>query len=254
MGTMIRGDIAAAMSAALLLFSAHSASAQTATWEGRGFISVNGAFQSSQNDFTNNETFTTNIEQGRLAVAYPVKAAPIFDVGGGVRVWRGFAVGVAVSSYSKSTAAAVDASIPHPFFFNRNRAVSGSSDPMERQELGLHISALWMIPLNARLSVAAFGGPTYFNVKQQIVQTVRYSDTYPFDTATYTGVDVTSESKGKFGFNAGVDVTYMLNRTVGVGGTVRISRATVDFGTSGGASLSVDVGGLQTGGGVRLRF
>lgn len=239
---------------AVVLLTSPAAFAQTPTWEGRGYVSANGAFQSTKNDFSDTETFTTSVEQGNLSVAYPINAAPVFDVGGGVRVWGKLAVGVAVSSFSKSTAAAVVGSIPHPFFFGRNRSVTGDTDPLERQEIGVHIHALWMIPLNTHLSVAVFGGPTYFSVKQDIVQSIRYSESYPYDTASFTGVNVTSESKNKLGFNAGADVTYMFSAVVGVGGVVRFSRATMDFSGGDGSTLSVDVGGVQAGGGIRLRF
>lgn len=219
----------------------------------RVFVAVNAGVQAGMSSSTQKDTLTISAEQGSDTVVYPLKSATMFDVGGGVRVWKRLAVGVAVSRYDKAVAATVDASIPHPFFFGRSRSISGSTDPLTHQETGVHLDAMWMVPVARKLGVAVFGGPTYFSVSQDIVQAVRYTEAYPYDTATFTGVTVAKQTKSKVGFNAGADVTYMLSKVVGVGGVIRFSRATVDFGGAGSA-LPVDVGGVQAGGGLRLRF
>lgn len=235
-----------------LVLSAMPAAAQ-GTWEGRGWISVNGGYQGTTNDFASRRTFTVYAEDGTFEAAYPIKAAPLFDVGGGARVWRNLGVGVSVSGYTKKNASDLSGRIPHPFFFNQFREVEGSSSPLTREEVGVHIQAMWMVPVSNRISVGVFGGPSYFNVKQELVNDIEFDESYPYDSASLSGVATSTSTKGNIGFNVGADVMYMLTSRFGVGGVVRFSRAKIDF-EAGGESLTLDVGGAQAGGGIRLRF
>lgn len=68
------------------------------------------------------------------------------------------AVGIDVSWLSKTTAGAVSAQIPHPFFFNRSRTVSGDTPGLTRDETAVHLQALWMIPMRRRWQLALAGG------------------------------------------------------------------------------------------------
>jgi opacity protein-like surface antigen len=242
--------------AALILAAglpAADAAAQTAT-AGRVFVNVNGNYQATSTDFQDNVTFQQYAEDGSIDTDYEVKAAPVFDISGGAKVWRNLAVGIGVSRFSKSNAAVVTASIPHPFFFNRAREISGDSPALRRQETAVHVQAIYMVPVGERLEVSVFGGPSFFTVKQDLVTTVEYSESYPYDTATFTAADIEQQSESKVGFNTGVDVAYMFHPNVGVGGLVRFSRASVDFASPDGETVSVDAGGAQIGAGVRLRF
>ncbi|HXT28248.1 MAG TPA: hypothetical protein VN716_03185, partial [Vicinamibacterales bacterium] len=61
----------------------------------------------------------------------------------------------------------------------------------------------------------------------------------------------TEVSKTTVGFNAGIDVQYLVGKKWGVGGLVRYSWGSADI---DGASDSLTVGGFQIGGGFRYRF
>ena len=220
----------------------------------RGFIILNGGYQVTSTDFADNIVFTKSVEEGDLDADYGLGAGALFDVGGGVRVWRNLAVGVAVSAFSKTHDTSVTARIPHPFFFDRDRQVSGSLGGLTREETAVHVQASWTVAINEMLEVAVFGGPTFFSIKQDLVTDVLFTQAYPYDAATYTGTTTGRQSKSKVGFNVGADVAYYFSGHVGVGVLARVSRATIDLPSQDGGTVAVDTGGFQTGGGLRLRF
>jgi len=76
---------------------------------------------------------------------------------------------------------------------------------------------------------------------------------YPYDTATFTGVDTTSMSGGGVGVTAGVDVSYLVTTHVGVGGELRYSYASATLKPSG-QPAKVGLGGLQAAFGARILF
>ena len=222
--------------------------------QARVFITVNGGYQATSVDFHDTIEIRQYVEDGAIDADYEIAAAPAFDVGGGARVWRNLAVGVGVSRFSKSNAAAVTAQIPHPFFFSRARAISGESPALEREETAVHLQAVFLVPVGSRFHVALFGGPSFFAVKQDLVESVVFSESYPYDTASFTRAETDRQSESKIGFNTGVDVAYMFARNIGVGALVRVSRASITFESADGEPFSVNVGGTQIGGGLRLRF
>jgi opacity protein-like surface antigen len=220
----------------------------------RGFVSVNGGYQASSTDFRDSIAVTEFVEQGSVDSSYTVKGGPQLDIAGGARVWRSLGIGVGVTRFSKSGAASVAGKIPHPFFFNQARSVEGEAAGLKREELAVHIQAMAIVPGGERLSLAVFAGPSFFNIKQGIVQRLQYSQQYPYDTATFSGVDTDTPSESAIGFNAGADVGYFFARNVGIGGVIRFSRASADFTSIDGETLGVDAGGVQAGAGLRLRF
>jgi hypothetical protein len=163
----------------------------------RGFVNINGGYQVSSNDFGDTSTFRLNAEDGRLDTDYTVQSGPTIDVAGGATVWRQtpppgsgagaagwqIAAGVGVTRFSRSTPLAIDASVPHPFFFNRQRSVAGEIGGLERSELAVHVQGRAVVPMRGPVQVMIFGGPSFFRVDQDLVSEVSYADEYPYDTA-----------------------------------------------------------------------
>ncbi|HEU4687452.1 MAG TPA: outer membrane beta-barrel protein, partial [Vicinamibacterales bacterium] len=174
------------------------------------------------------------------------------DASGAVVVWRNLAVGGGLARFSTSTPTTINAQIPHPFFFNQPRSVTGEFEG-DRSELAVHIQAKWLVPVNDKFLVTIFGGPSFFQVEQTIVNDIDYTESYPFDTATFTGAITDSQSESAIGFNVGGDFAYYFSNQVGVGGVVQYSGATVEMAVPSGTA-DVKAGGLQVGGGLRLRF
>ena len=142
----------------------------------------------------------------------------------------------------------VQATLPHPLFFQRNRQISGETGGLRREETGIHIQAQYQLPPFGKLYVTLAGGPSVLDTRQSIVTDVNYTEEFPYDSATYVGVDSQRVSGTATGFNVGADVRWMFTRNIGVGGLVRYTRASVDL-TRDGRTVTVDAGGTQVGGG-----
>lgn len=218
----------------------------------RVFLSVNGVFQAGSNDFRDTSTFRENVEDGSLSTDYSVGPGPAFDVSGGVVVWQRLAVGAGITRFSHSTPTAVSAAVPHPFFFNQPRTVTGEFSG-SRTELAVHLQVRGVFPLSNRIQVAVFGGPSFFRVEQAIVDDFDFTEAYPFDTATFSRAMSRTQSESAVGLHVGGDVAYFFRPEVGVGVGVQYSGATVQMTLPSGSS-DVKAGGAQVGGGLRLRF
>jgi hypothetical protein len=131
--------------------------------------------------------------------------------------------------------------------------VSGETSGIAREEFGVHVQAQYQLPPFGKLYVVAFGGPSVLDIKQSIVTDVNFTEEYPYDTASFVGVDSRRIAGTATGFNVGADVRWMFTRHFGAGGLVRFTRAKVDLGTDN-RTVRVDAGGAQVGAGVRLAF
>lgn len=234
----------------LLVTIGSTASAQPA----RGFVGVNAGYQASTTEFDDSFTFTRDQETGTSRVNYPIDAGVMFDVGGGVLVWRQLGVGAAFSRFTHDGVVDASSAIPHPFFFQQNREVSGEADGIQREETGVHLQAQYSVPVTRRLELTLMGGPSILHVNQAVVIDVNYTEEYPFDAAAFAGVDSTSKKGSKLGFNVGMDVRWMFTRTIGAGALVRFTRATVDLDAGENRTVAVDAGGTHVAAGVRIQF
>lgn len=221
-------------------------------WTDIGYIVVSGGYQAGSSGFSESFSFAKDVEQATITTQYPKKDGPTFDVGGAFRVWRNLAAGVSVSGASRSTDGAVSGSIPHPFFFNAGRLVSGTTG-LKRTETGVHVQAVYVVPVGRKILVGLSAGPSFFSVKQSLVDSVQVSESYPYDTAALLAPTTTNASQSVTGFNAGLDVGYYFTRAVGVGGMVRYAGASVSL-PSHGLDIATKVGGFQAGVGLRLRI
>lgn len=221
----------------------------------RIYISVNGAFQTAGDDFGENVTFTENAESGTFSTDYDVKSGPAFNISVGAGLWRNIGVGVGVTRFSKNTPTAINASVPHPFFFNRPRTVDGEVAGIKREELAVHVQARATFVPTDRIQAVVFAGPSFFSVKQGIVNDFEITETFPYDTASFSRGITTEVDESKVGFNVGADVGFFFTRQVGVGGSVQWAGTTIDAPASGGTgTFEIKAGGFQAGAGLRLRF
>lgn len=227
-------------------------SAQT-TWADHARVSVNFGVQPTSTTFTGDTTRPVYLETSTITTTYGVANGQLFDGGILVRVARSFGVGVAVSSFSKRQDASVAGTIPHPFFYNTPRSISGTVST-QRKEVVAHIQAAYVIVSN-RLDVAVSGGPSIFSISQDLLSDVTYSELYPYDAATFVAGTVVNDKATKVGFNVGTDVGFKISRNLGVGGLVRFARASLSLPLTGSAAgVNVEAGGVQVGGGLRLFF
>ena len=210
----------------------------------RVVVSINASYLASS------RTFPLYAETATFSTDYSVEPSTGLDAGGFVRVWRGLAAGVAFTSHSDSRDIAIEASLPHPLVFGRNRSIEGTAAG-DHEETAAHLQIAYIVPVGTKdqLRIVVFGGPSFYTVKQSIVTAISHTETFPFDEAAFAGATVETEEASVTGFNVGADVAYYFTRNLGVGGIVRFSGATASFSLG-----DVDAGGALVGGGLRLRF
>ena len=99
------------------------------------------------------------------------------------------------------------------------------------------------------------GGPSFFNVEQDLVTEVTVTETYPFDTARSRPRKKTTRQ------GIGGSVQRRRRRDVDVrqdgsasAGWSAIRARTVDLDAPGNRTVTVDAGGVYAGGGLRLLF
>jgi opacity protein-like surface antigen len=219
----------------------------------RGVVSINGGWQASDRTFSDSFSFDQYGEPGRVDVDYDAKAGPVFEGGLGVRLWKALGFGVSFSSYKDTSPATVTATVPHPFFFSRAREIEGTVNT-KREETTINAQIMAFVPAGARVLLVLSAGPSYMTVRQTLVSSVRWDESYPYDTATFRVADTLTPSESVTGFNAGADVIFRLGRSFGLGALVRYTQGKADLSPAEGRTITVDLGGLQAGGGIRLIF
>jgi hypothetical protein len=233
--------------------TARDAGAQTSPWGNNGYVSLNQLYQTTPINFTTDTKLNVHQETGDVRADHRIVPGLVYDVTAGGRIKGRLGVGYAMSYRRQTEFAQISASVPHPLYFSQPRLVGGEAG-LKRQDLAMHLAAMYLVPVSEALQVSVFAGPTLFRVSQDMVHNMEVNEAYPFDQATYTGVTASREHASRIGYNTGADVAYFFTQTLGVGGIVRFSQATVDMPTPDGGTASLKVGGLQTGAGVRVRF
>jgi hypothetical protein len=168
----------------------------------------------------------------------------VFDFDGGYRIRQDFFAGVMVSSFSTTSSATTSATVPDPVFFNRPKTVTGSTSGLKRTEVAIAPHITWSRPLTDNFDINFGIGIAFLHVSQDIVG--NFAVTPPQNVTILQ----TTETKDGTGPYAQIDLAYGFLPKVGVGGYVRYAGAKVDL----PSVPKANIGGMQAGGGVRLRF
>lgn len=212
------------------------------------------ATQPASTSFLDDTSFPFNRETARLVGSYEVGGGLSPDLGASVRVWKGLAAVVSITSVTRATTGTMVASYPHPFFFNVMRQAETALPELERTELGVHPAIGFAVPTKGRLRVLLFAGPSILKVKQSVLNTVTLNEVYPYDSLTISPGATTEISETVVGLNAGADATFYFNKNVGVGGLFRFVQGSKEVAVSDGKAFEMSAGGIQASGGVRFRF
>ena len=211
-------------------------------------ILLSGGAQRALGSFHQSFTVMRNVEDEPVTTDLKVGLAGFFDAGVRIRVARRLSVGATGFFSPGSAAGSVDAKVPHPFYFNQPRDVSGDLSGLMRRESGVHIDLAYPAAVSRRTEVMLFGGPSYIRAEQGLVTNVAYEEVYPFDKATFTSATTTVARMGAAGFNVGVDATWRLSRATRAGALVRYSRADLTLSPASGNDVGLRAGGLHVGG------
>ena len=226
----------------------------TKSWPELVFIDVGGGYHFNTFDVSETHTEPYFAETKSWTASYSLANAPTFAVGGGVRAWHNLVAAVTFTSFKDDATSDITGSVPNPFFFNKPRSFSGTSDPLTHQEQTVHVSALWRVRVSPTLEVGVGGGPSFISLQQDFVKDVEYTEQYPFDTATFSRAVTDQVKQSSVGFHVGGDLAWYFTHNIGVSGTVRYSHANADITTPANNTISMKVGGVETTVGLRLSF
>jgi hypothetical protein len=124
--------------------------------------------------------------------------------------------------------------------------VAADLSGLQFKETGVHVHAVWVMPISQKIIVSVAGGPSFFSVNQGLLSSVTVGQ----ETAPFSAVSVLVSSKqasaAVVGGNVGVDVKYMFTEMLGGGVFVRWAGGSVDLPASGD--------GVQSGIGLRIAF
>lgn len=234
-----------------MLLVATPAAAQSGS-QARVYITGDGLYQALFDPFSKSSTFQIFQETGTFSALYPAGKSPAFAGGLVIRLWKSVSIGAMVTRVQTTTDATVEGEIPHPFFFNRDRPISGTAH-VQRDERAAHLQFRVVIPVTRRFDLSVFGGPSRWQIQQDRIANIDYASEYPFDTARFSGVVIDTVDGMTWGYNAGLDASVYLTKHIGVGGLLLI--ATANPGDDPSATTAdTRIGGLRAGGGIRLRF
>lgn len=209
-------------------------------------------------------------ETATLVAEYERPVTPAVEVVGRVfpatdRRWR-LGVGLAVTHVREHPRTTVVATVPHPILFDRPAIASTRAEDASRGVVGLHVEAAARTVVGP-WTLVAFGGPSRLHLTRALVSAVHLEERLSLSAALpYTisivSVDRQERATWAWGYNVGADVSVLLWRHLGVGGTVRYVRATgqlpdVLHETVDGRASTTDrqaMGGVFVGGGLRVRF
>jgi hypothetical protein len=257
--TVNQRTLRAVLATAALMGLSLPARAQQTPWEDRFFANISFGVDTGTSDialdgtlpepvYGETATFQADAEFGSFA---------IFDIAFGARVYRN--VGVAIGYHTGGTTGdgTVSGTVPHPQFFDRPRSYSISFDDAERDEHATHLQIGWMVPINDKFDVFIYGGPSFYQVTQELVTDIDFAEQGPPFTSVTVLPRVERQKDNATGYNFGVDGTYFVYSAdqwrLGVGGFLRFTGATARF-NAGGTEVETDAGGVQFAFGARVRF
>jgi hypothetical protein len=216
-------------------------------WTDKAVANINIGAQSGSHDVATTTTFEVYEEDAQVNTTQKTGGGFLFDMNGGYKVWSNLVVAVGYTFMSDSTDGAVTASIPDQDVAGRFRTVTATASDLSHAEHAINFSGVWMVPVTDKVDVGVSFGPTIFIVKQELPDTITFTEPGP----TVTDITKKNVSKTTGGINMGVDVTYLLKKNYGVGAILRYTWGSVDL---DGAQDSLTVGGFQFGIGGRYRF
>ena len=231
------------------------AQAQMVPWEDRGYLSVNFGIQPQSRDFTEVSAPEIYSDPATITVPHTIGSGAFPDFAVGYRLWENLGVHVGYSYFSKTESPTLVAQIPHPGVGGVSRTASASTGDLSHSESAWHTHLLWMIPLSEEIEIAVLLGPSFYSISQDFVETVTpVEGAPPYNSVGIGSVSVVEQSDSAVAFTAALDGTYLLTPKFGIGAFFRYSGASTDMPLAGGGTVTVEAGGIQIGGGLRVRF
>jgi hypothetical protein len=241
------------MAAAILVCVVNGAHAQTRAVDDHVRVVVNGGGFVNPERFGQDFTIVKNVENALVTTDMKPGASGFVEVGARARITRALWIGVVGFTSSGSATGTLDAEVPHPFYFDQPRPVTGDLKRHTTSTTGAHVELVYAVPAGRNSEIAVFGGPSYISLEQQLVTDFTFTDSYPFDTADFEAETKATTSRDGVGFNVGADAMWRFGR-IWLGGIVRYSLVNLTLSPAAGNEVEMKAGGIQAGAGVRVGF
>jgi hypothetical protein len=215
-------------------------------------ISVNQSYHVNREPTTSSFPFSAYRENSEANTTYLMSEGfKTLDISAGVRLWGALGIGIAYSRLDTTSTGDLNAPVPHPTLFNAYRPMTGFVDGLRREERAIHLE-IRAVGGNRRFEAAAFAGPSRFDLRQTVVNNFFFQDLV--SRVTFVRAEtVEARTDSAIGFHVGGDAAVMIVPYVGFGGFVRYSHAASEF-DAARSRVSITAGGVQGGGGLRIRF
>lgn len=227
---------------------------------GRFRAHVNWAYQASSTQSEIPAAFRAYGEEARFLTRQEFRGGAHVDAGGALRVWRALAVGASYTQMTNAGAAVVNGTVPHPLETGNDRTVPEQALALVHRQRATHAYVAWRVSMRDTFEVDFSAGPTYFNLRQGVVANLILVETSgpPFPEVGLQ-VETGEHTRNGVGYNAGVDVTFMVTPAtriprVGIGWFARVTGGSVALPLDAASRRRISVGGFQTGVGLRLLF
>lgn len=216
-------------------------------------IALNGVRGNDTVQFADTNQFELFKEQAQIESVYSDPRPQGFELGVNYRIAGPLAIGATVQRFDSDRSASYNASLPHPFFFDRFRELSGTTSGLSRQDLAVHLDAV-LTKSWGPMTLEGFGGPSWFQTRTELLVDVLYDEVFPYNDVVFQGVEGRVFESQPLGFNVGASATFRIASVLGVDFGVRYSEARSKLFVDEGREIELDAGGLAFGAGLRFLF
>ncbi len=215
------------------------------------FVSANLGGQTQSRTFDTTVTQPVYSQTATATTTTGIDGGAFFDLSGEYRFAKhgGYlkhvGVGAGFSTFGKTGELTGAASVPHPTFFNRHANVTLPVQDAKRSERSFYLMAVGSYRVTGEIEVTAFLGPSFIRVSQELMTAIDV----PAGTQDVNTL-VEKQSATGVGVIVGVDGSYYVTPTIGVGAFMRYNGGSVDL----AGAENVKAGGFQLGIGARIRY
>jgi hypothetical protein len=195
--------------------------------ETRLALFLNGVTESSDFGLTESRSFPIFRETATLDVNYRESSRSGYEFGALVRILGPVGIVASVELFDSAPSATYRNRLPHPFFYDRLRELSGEQPDLSWSERALHVDPVLSLDFGPRLSVDVFSGVSMFFTETELLDEILYEEVFPYDSLVSKGTTFRRMEARPLGYNLGVSTTLRLLGVLGMNFGLRYSRAGV---------------------------
>jgi len=197
-------------------------------------------------------TFPAYQETAQIGLDYKLQKGNTIDVAAGLFLGKSWGVKVGVDLTSRNFEETTTFAVPHPLWIGvpREGTITGTGLKVSENDITLNLFYLLRF---GKMGLELYGGPCYALSTATIISDITAAETgYPY--LTNSVVQLSSDVKSNaFGFDAGASISYLFGSSVGlyVNASYVSAKAKYEPGNNL-PTLSVTLGGLKAGGGIKI--